>query len=458
MTNAINDTPKRSRGRPRKDEVSAVSQKDASPSKQKEATSAPPAATTTKKTVAKKTAPTKKTAAKKSVSVKKEQTEEAAKERALQAARAEAEKQFGKGAIMKLSDKPLVMDTIPTGALSLDLATGIGGIPRGRITEIFGPESAGKSTLCIHIVAEAQKQGENVLYIDAEHAMDPIYAKAIGMDIDRMDFAQPDTGEQALQITDIFARSGGVSLIIIDSIAALTPEAELAGEIGDKHVGLQARMMAQALRKLTATLSTNNTALVCINQLRDKIKTGYGASYGPTEDTPGGRALKFYSSLRLDIRRVESIKKVTEVIGAKTKVKVVKNKCAPPFKVCDFDIMYGEGINKYASLLDVAVLYGVINKTGKTNYEVWDGTVLTNSGRPNAIEALKADSELYDTIANKLHEHIHGEDGIIEDGFVISSVEPEEDNDENLTEDQLEVELSKVNNLSYNSVIVEENA
>jgi len=283
------------------------------------------------------------------------------KEKTLDLAILQIEKQFGKGAIMRMGEDTIIkIDSIPTGSISLDAAIGIGGIPRGRITEIYGPESSGKTTLALHVVAQAQKTGGYAAFIDAEHAMDPEYAKKLGVDIDNLLISQPDTGEQALDITETLVRSGALDIIIIDSVAALVPKAELDGDMGDTHVGLQARLMSQALRKLTGTVSKSKTSVVFINQIRHKI----GVMFGSPETTTGGNALKFYSSLRLDIRRIGQIKEGDQVVGNRTRVKVVKNKIAPPFKNTEFDIMYGEGISYEGDLLDLAAQADIVNKTG----------------------------------------------------------------------------------------------
>ena len=304
------------------------------------------------------------------------------------------EKQFGQGSVMKMGEKTAMnIEAIPTGALSLDVALGIGGLPRGRVTEIFGPESSGKTTLATHVVAEAQRNGGVCAYIDAEHAVDPAYATAIGVDIDELLISQPDTGEQALEITDMLIRSSAIDVVVIDSVAALTPRAELEGDMGDSHVGLQARLMSQALRKLTANLNKSRTICVFINQLREKI----GVMFGSPETTPGGRALKFYSSVRLDIRRIESIKDGAEVVGNRTRVKVVKNKCAPPFRQAEFDIMYAQGISREGSVLDLAVSEGIVKKSGA--WFTYDGEQL-GQGRENAKKFLQTNPEVTVEIAD----------------------------------------------------------
>lgn len=298
------------------------------------------------------------------------------------------ERQFGKGAVMKMGEaSQRRVDVISTGALSLDLALGIGGVPRGRIIEVYGPESSGKTTVGLHIIAEAQRNGGIAAFIDAEHALDPIYAKAIGVDVDELLISQPDTGEQALEITDMLIRSGALDVIVIDSVAALVPRAEMEGEMGDTHVGLQARLMSQALRKLAGTLSKSRTTAVFINQLREKI----GVMYGSPEVTPGGRALKFYASMRLDIRRIEAIKDGTENVGNRVRVKVAKNKMAPPFRLAEFDIMFGHGISREGSLLDVAVDNGVVKKSGA--WFTFDEDQL-GQGRQNSKRFLRENPEV----------------------------------------------------------------
>ena len=322
----------------------------------------------------------------------------AEREKALEAALGQIEKQFGKGSVMKMGENlNMAIESIPTGALSLDLALGIGGLPRGRVVEIYGPESSGKSTLALHVVAEAQRNGGICAYVDAEHAMDPVYARAIGVDIDELLISQPDTGEQALEITEMLIRSGAIDVVVIDSVAALTPRAEIEGEMGDSHVGLQARLMSQALRKLTGTLNKTGTIAIFINQLREKI----GVVYGSPEVTPGGRALKFYASVRLDIRRVETIKDGAEMTGSRTKVKVVKNKCAPPFRVAEFDIMYGTGISREGSILDVAVDLGIVKKAGA--WYTYEGEQL-GQGRENAKQFLRDNAELVVDIDDRIRQ------------------------------------------------------
>ena len=322
------------------------------------------------------------------------------REKALDMALGQIEKQFGKGSIMKLGERGNVgIEAIPTGALALDLALGIGGLPRGRIVEIYGPESSGKSTLATHVVAEAQRNGGVCAYIDAEHAMDPVYASAIGVNVDELLISQPDTGEQALEIADMLIRSGALDVLVIDSVAALVPRAEIEGEMGDSHMGLQARLMSQALRKLTGVVSKSKTCLVFINQLREKI----GVMFGSPETTPGGRALKFYSSVRLDIRRIESIKDGPEIVGNRVRVKVVKNKTAPPFKQAEFDIMYGKGISREGSLLDVGVELGIVKKSGA--WFTYDGEQL-GQGRENVKTFLAENVDLMVEISEKIKDAV----------------------------------------------------
>ena len=318
------------------------------------------------------------------------------KQKALELSLAGIEKQFGKGSVMKMGEKTtLGIEAVPTGALALDLALGIGGLPRGRVTEIYGPESSGKSTLAMHVVAEAQRMGGICAYVDAEHAMDPIYAAAIGVDVDELLISQPDTGEQALEITDMLVRSGAIDVIVIDSVAALTPRAEIEGDMGDSHVGLQARLMSQALRKLTANLNKTNTICIFINQLREKI----GVMFGSPETTPGGRALKFYSSVRLDIRRIESIKDGVEVVGNRTRVKVVKNKVSPPFRQAEFDIMYGKGISREGGVLDIGVDNEIVKKSGA--WYTYEGEQL-GQGRENAKQFLTDNPEVMIEISERI--------------------------------------------------------
>ena len=320
--------------------------------------------------------------------------------KALDAAISQLEKQYGRGTVMRLGDPAAKMnvETIPTGSLSLDLALGLGGIPKGRIVEIYGPESSGKTTVTLHMIAEVQKRGGIAGFIDAEHALDPVYAKNIGVDIDNLYISQPDCGEQALEITETMVRSGAIDIVVVDSVAALVPKAEIDGDMGDSHVGLQARLMSQALRKLTAVISKSNCTVVFINQLREKV----GVMFGNPETITGGRALKFYSSVRLDVRRIEALKQGGEVVGNRTRVKVVKNKIAPPFKEAEFDIMFGEGISTYGDILDVAAAADIINKTGA--WYAYMGNKI-GQGRENAKQYLKDNPEVCAEIEKKVREH-----------------------------------------------------
>ena len=323
------------------------------------------------------------------------------KKKALDVAMSQIEKNFGKGAIMKLGEVGSVnVDSIPTGALSLDIALGIGGVPRGRIIEVFGPESSGKTTVSLHMIAEAQKLGGVAAFIDAEHALDPVYAKRLGVDVDNLIVSQPDTGEQALEITEQLVRSGAIDIIVVDSVAALVPKAEIDGEMGDSHVGLQARLMSQALRKLTGVLAKSKTVAVFINQLREKV----GIMFGNPETTPGGRALKFYSSVRLDVRKQEAIKVNGEVMGTRTKVKVVKNKVAPPFREAEFDIVYGEGISSEGCILDLAVNLDIVNKAGA--WFSYNGDKI-GQGREAAKLYLKNNSEIMAEIEKKVRDNFN---------------------------------------------------
>lgn len=322
------------------------------------------------------------------------------RDKALDMALGQIEKQFGKGSIMRMGENThMTVEAISTGSLAVDLALGIGGLPRGRVTEIYGPESSGKSTLAMHVVAEAQRNGGTCAYIDAEHAMDPVYAAAIGVDVDNLLISQPDTGEQALEICDMLVRSGAVDVVVIDSVAALTPKAEIEGDMGDSFVGLQARLMSQALRKLTANINRTNTVVIFINQLREKI----GVMFGSPETTPGGKALKFYSSVRIDIRRIESIKDGTDVVGNRTRVKIVKNKVAPPFKQAEFDITYGKGISREGSTIDIAVEYAIVKKSGA--WYTYEGEQL-GQGRENAKNFLIENPEITMEINEKIKQKV----------------------------------------------------
>ena len=322
------------------------------------------------------------------------------KKKALQTALAQIEKNFGKGTVMRLGDRPeMNVDAIPTGSLALDAALGIGGVPKGRIIEIYGPESSGKTTLALHILAEAQKMGGEVAFVDAEHALDPVYAAALGVDTDNMLVSQPDTGEQALEITDALVRSGAVDAIVVDSVAALVPKQEIEGEMGDTFVGLQARLMSQALRKLAGTIAKTNCVVIFINQLRMKI----GVMYGNPETTTGGNALKFYSSVRLDVRRTESIKEAGNVIGNKTRVKVVKNKVAPPFREAYFDIMYGQGISKWGELVDLAVEMDIVQKSGSW-FSMGDDRI--GQGKDSVKAYLQANPDVAESVEAKVRENL----------------------------------------------------
>ena len=333
-------------------------------------------------------------------------TENSDKDKALASTISQIEKDFGKGSIMRLGQRPSVeVDAIPTGSLGLDLALGVGGLPRGRIIEIYGPESSGKTTLTLHVIAEAQKKGGTCAFIDAEHALDPAYAKKLGVNIDKLLISQPDTGEQALGIADNLVRCGSIDLIIIDSVAALVPKAEIEGDMGDAHMGLQARLMSQAMRKLTASISRTNCMIIFINQIRMKI----GVMFGNPETTTGGNALKFYSSVRIDIRKIGSIKDKENVIGNQTRVKIVKNKVAPPFRVVDFDIMYGSGISKEGEIVDLASKFGIIEKAG-----AWFSynTIRIGQGRENVKKYLRENPKIAQEIEQKVRQHFHTDENI----------------------------------------------
>ena len=346
------------------------------------------------------------------------------KQKALEAALGQIEKQFGKGSVMKLGEfKAMNVEAIPTGALSLDIALGIGGIPKGRIIEVYGPESSGKTTLALHMIAEAQKLGGEAAFIDAEHALDPVYAKHLGVDIDNLIVSQPDTGEQALEIAEALVRSGAIDIIVVDSVAALVPKAEIDGDMGDAHVGLQARLMSQALRKLAGVINKSNSVIVFINQLREKV----GIMFGNPETTPGGRALKFYASVRMDIRKIENIKQDGDVVGNRVRVKVVKNKVAPPFREAEFDIVYGKGISKSGNILDLGINLGLVEKSG--SWFGYNGTRI-GQGRENAKKYLEDNPEIMKEIEEKIRNNFNeafeqslGEEVIDEE----QDIEPEED-------------------------------
>ena len=358
-----------------------------------------------------------------------EKTEKANLERqkALEAALGQIEKQFGKGSVMKLGEfKAMNVEAIPTGALSLDIALGFGGIPKGRIIEVYGPESSGKTTLALHMIAEAQKKGGEAAFIDAEHALDPVYAKHLGVDIDNLIVSQPDTGEQALEIAEALVRSGAIDIIVVDSVAALVPKAEIDGDMGDAHVGLQARLMSQALRKLAGVINKSNSVIVFINQLREKV----GVMFGNPETTPGGRALKFYASVRMDIRKVENIKQDGDVVGNRVRVKVVKNKVAPPFREAEFDIVYGKGISKSGNILDLGINLGLVEKSG--SWFGYNGNRI-GQGRENAKKYLEDNPEIMSEIEQKIRNNFNeafekslGEEVIDEE----QEIEPEDLDDE----------------------------
>ena len=332
------------------------------------------------------------------------------KKKALEAAIAKLEKDFGKGTVMKLGDPAaqVAVETIPTGSLSLDIALGLGGVPRGRVVEIYGPESSGKTTVALHMISEVQKRGGIAGFIDAEHALDPVYAKNIGVDIDELYISQPDSGDQALEIAETMVRSGAMDIIVIDSVAALVPRQEIEGDMGDSHVGLQARLMSQALRKLTPVISKSNCVVIFINQLREKV----GVMFGNPETTTGGRALKFYASIRMDVRKIETLKQSGEMIGNRTRVKVVKNKIAPPFKEAEFDIMFGKGISREGDVLDLAVTLGLVNKSG--SWFSYNGDKI-GQGRENAKNYLKEHEEVMTALDTKIREH-YNFDGSSPDG------------------------------------------
>ena len=350
------------------------------------------------------------------------------KQKALEAALGQIEKQYGKGSIMKLGEQEANMqvEAIPTGSLSLDIALGVGGVPKGRIVEIYGPESSGKTTVALHMVAEVQKRGGIAGFIDAEHALDPVYARNIGVDIDNLYISQPDSGEQALEITETMVRSGAVDIVIVDSVAALVPKAEIDGDMGESHVGLQARLMSQALRKLTSIISKSNCVVIFINQLREKV----GVMFGNPETTTGGRALKFYSSVRLDVRRVETLKQGGDMVGNHTRVKVVKNKVAPPFKQAEFDIMFGTGISREGDILDLAAECSIVNKSGA--WYAYEGNKI-GQGRENVKIFLKEHPEITEEIEKKVRVHYHllpEEETVAEEKKAVSKTEDKEGNEE----------------------------